>query len=647
MTAVDTITATTISHYVRLERCERYLRLSLRSDEMRALTARFRDLGVQRPPLAPTLRASGQYFEERVVASLPKGTLDLKDAAADATTTIVATLAPGEECILVQVPVAGTIGGWPCQGKADIVRAHCRVDGAIDLYVADIKASREERIEHRLQVAFYLRLLRMMLERAGCVIGTLSGAIIAQGGDGPVPHWDSAPPDWNDPTRTFEVEPYDLALHQLLEDDEGDVARVAARPLTDTPYSLNYKCDGCRFNQLCMVDSAERQDVALVPFIQPADVRALREHGVNTLRDLTELKILPSPAAWNTPFQTAPGSEIRVAALRMLQPVGPRLDRLVQRARALLHKFDSGVTAYAHLLDGAWSQLPADEDHPDLVKVFLDAQHDFIQDRLYLAGALVQGPRGTVPLVQITPGPPSDTDEQALVAGLLQDILEAIPRVAREGGAAPVHFYVFDGHDQRVVVEALGRNLEALCSVPSFYDLLTATPALGQQMVSVLAAEIRDRRNLPITCQNLYNVANIFGFKWVHEGDDFSDAFRRNLFDNNRRRADGIWIEKASRFSSNIPLEYAYGAWDRLPDDPETAQLTAEYRRCTPEALLRFQAHRLRALAHIEGRLTGKSHQIIKPSLPRAAPAASNTRARPRRSRARQQSRQSPNATDA
>src|SRR5947209_4613438 len=85
MPAVDPISATTLSHYVRLERCQRYLRLSLHSDEMRALTTRHRDLGIERPPLAPTLRASGRYWEEAVVASLPTGMHNLQDADAGAT----------------------------------------------------------------------------------------------------------------------------------------------------------------------------------------------------------------------------------------------------------------------------------------------------------------------------------------------------------------------------------------------------------------------------------------------------------------------------------------------------------------------------------------------------------------------------------
>jgi len=36
--------------------------------------------------------------------------------------------------------------------------------------------------------------------------------------------------------------------------------------------------------------------------------------------------------------------------------------------------------------------VPDAQRYPDLVRVFIDAQHDYIEDRVYLLAALVAGP---------------------------------------------------------------------------------------------------------------------------------------------------------------------------------------------------------------------------------------------------------------
>src|ERR1700730_12114315 len=72
------LTATTLSHYVRLERCERYLRLSVCREDLQALLPRSADLDIRPQPLTPLLQSYGGSFEEQVVASLPAGPLNLR-----------------------------------------------------------------------------------------------------------------------------------------------------------------------------------------------------------------------------------------------------------------------------------------------------------------------------------------------------------------------------------------------------------------------------------------------------------------------------------------------------------------------------------------------------------------------------------------
>ena len=85
----------------------------------------------------------------------------------------------------------------------------------------------------------------------------------------------------------------------------------------------------------------------------------------------------------------APGREQEITRLSTHWPLGGRLPVLVQRARAAVHRDDPGIEAKPFLLSSGFGSLPDPQRYPDLVKVFLDAQHDYIEDRVYLLAALV------------------------------------------------------------------------------------------------------------------------------------------------------------------------------------------------------------------------------------------------------------------
>src|SRR5438132_361854 len=150
------------------------------------------------------------------------------------------------------------------------------------------------------------------------------------------------------------------------------------------------------------------------------------------------------------------------------------------------------------------------------------------------------------------------------------------PASAPAGRSADV--YLYDQRDQGELLTALTRHFDALCAIPAFYDLLTASPALTQGMLSFLADEVRERRNLTPICQNLYRVASALGFAWREGELDFWQKFRARAFGYRRmfvreeatgvfrqaRRPDeaGVtYVEAAARFGTQIPLEYAYAAW--------------------------------------------------------------------------------------
>lgn len=602
-----TIVATNLSNYIRLDRCGRFLRFVIEPAEAKVLGKR---LGVGEDALSPILADYGQDFEARVLATLPETPRDLKNQPAEATLAALRAVAPGARVFLTQARLAGAINGWPCLGDADIIHVSRQADGAFDLAVLDVKTSIRDHVEYRLQVAVYLRLLRGMLAGAGLALGAISGAILKQGAEGALPAWD-------DPAARFAVAPYDLVLDHLFDPLEGDLAQVAGRDLADIPYALNAKCDGCSFNRLCMRESADRQDIALVPGIQATDIPALKAAGVRTLRELVDLKALPDPPTKHAPLPPAPGQSAPLAALSQQPALAARLDPLVLRARAILNRFDPAVRYLAYPLDEPPSLLPPDGANPQLVKIFLDAQHDYLRDRVYLAGALLTGPGGEYAVAHICDGPPVDRDEEYVLHSLLRDVVAALPQVAGDATSCPLHIYLFDPFEQRIWLDALERQQAILASVPAFYELLTSNAGVEEVMFAFLADEIRARRILPMTCQNLYSVATNLKFAWRDAHYDYRADFRERIFDNAAKRADGVWVEQRAAFTSLIPLEYAYGAWGVLPARSRDPGKLAYYRRCTRDALKAFQVHRLRAMQHIEAALNpAHGQRFVKSPLP-------------------------------
>lgn len=631
-TNLPKITPTLLSRYVTLAKCERFLWLNLRSSERKQIE---RLLNVEEQPISSILSEAGTNFEKEVVAQLQSKfrLINLNNKSADETVEALRNLSFNEEVLFTQAELVGKIGKWDCEGRCDLILARRIPDPKLGdcfyLMVADIKSGRKERLEYRLQVAFYVQLLSNMLKDAGVKNCRFAGKVLLKQPDGSIP-------ELKGKKNYIELPILKLILDQLLVEDDSNFRQTIDVPTFEqTSYSLNPKCGGCTFNQLCLAESQRKQDLTLVPFIDAASVSALRTAGVNTLSELASLKILPPPNAYNTSFQVTLGKEKQVEVIKNSSAtLSVRLDHLVQRARSRLKQFDSTVEAYPHFLDSKWPSLPSDKTNPNLVKVFIDAQLDYVQDRLYLVGALVVGPRGSIPIIEICNEPPETEEaEFEILERFLLDVLTATAAVAFSPNEIPIHIYVFDAREQEIWLDALGRHMARMTAVPVLFDLLTASPALNQSMLGVLSKEIREHRNIGITCQNLYNIATIMGFKWqeaqpsnlqqvqVSAGNnsvntstklDFTRLFHQQVFDNNYQRNDGIWVQKAARFSSIIPLEYAYGAWKKLPQKQGFDNFP--YNRVELNDLKAFQEARLRAMAFIEERIgeTNKDKRLQK-----------------------------------
>jgi hypothetical protein len=624
-----TLGAQRLAQYVQRERCERYLRFALFPSEAKSLAVRF---GVKFDALSPLLSGAGQSFEREIVEGLGarERVRDLRGTSAAA---FVAALCeqPAGRTFYYQPRLEGPIGGWACEGYADLVQVERRDGGEeIALTVIDIKASRRETVGFRLQVAFYARLLLDAARQAGLSVASIEGAVLSR-----------ATPTDGDESEASEttIDPdgltkFDLALYldeitQLVAATDSDVSRAARANFETAAFHLGAHCDGCPYNSVCFIHAAEREDLSLVPTLNANDKAALEAGGILDARSLAALMIYEGHTV-----VPAPGREADVERLAARHPLGRRLPMLAQRARAALRRYDPSIEARRFLYGSDWGTLPDESVYPTLVKVFVDAQRDHVEDRLYMLSALVVGPCGSAELTEATDAPPDTEAERALLVAWVSRLLPRIARVA-DSAEAPVHVYLYDRRGQRALLAALARHFAELCAIPAFYDLLTSHPALTQGMISFLGEEVCARLNLAAICQNLYEVARELGFRWDDATNDVQRKFRARVFDYTRpfardaethlfqpsdmKEHGAVFVESAARFGTEIPLEYAYAAWGRLDARSATREEERNYldnfAGATLDDVRALAALRCRALRHVEESFKQKNKKIEKQPL--------------------------------
>lgn len=640
-----TVNATHLAQFIRLRSCQRYLRFALVGDERDPMQKRWNT-----PPqqLSPLLADEGSRFEEDVVAALREGDEAVHVLTKKEPPAVVAQWlrAVQEPLVLVQAHVRGEVGNFSLGGYADIVRLSRRPDGAIDIYVADIKSSRAEKMEHRFQVAAYAYILRQMAAEQGEIVGNLYGGVLHKQDDDALPVFDPHTP-------TFDLAPYFTALEQLLLHEDGTVNRILAAPFDELGYTLGYWCDGCRFNALCFFDSAERQDLALVPVLSNMQRRALQRGGVETLTELAALMLTP-PAKQYEMLPNPAKAEI-VQQLENDWAVAADLPLLVQRAQSVRARFDTALRQNSRLYTNDWGTLPDEANNVGLVKLFFDAGSDYLRQRVYLLSARIDGTLGSRTVVRYTTEPPTQRSERTLLLDWLRDVIQAVLAVAGST-AVPLHLYCYNGLDQITLLEALKRHLADVTTlIPGFFDFMTQSPALEQNVITFLAGELHNRQNLGLTCMPLHDAAEKatvwenrqpVRFRWVKDGKDFRQLFKRQLHDNWRnvvRQHDGriipaprgvprndparASIEASSRFNSQLPLEYPYAAWGALPTGDSIAQrrYLDGFRDVSWEDIQQYAALRVDALAHIERSFTYKSRFIEKPPVNLAALVSGST----------------------
>jgi hypothetical protein len=635
------LTPTDVTQFVRLEQCERYLRFRLAE---RAGQTFMEDYDVIPQRITPLLSLSGSTFEEGIEADLGKRfrtvqyaakyNLDHNRPANNAEVVAEARkLAPGQSVLLFQPRLEAELHGWLLRGDVDLLRLERATDGTLHVLIGDMKSTVEVKVEHRLQVAFYRLMLERLFKDARIRHAPVQTGILFRPPADPTPEEEEEIRPLREAAKqTFgldgsllevvaEPDAYVQSAYDLVLGTDSTARRVAGTPLEQIPYCLSFKCDGCLYNEFCMRWSAEQEDLSLLPYMTGTEKEALRRAGVTTVQGLATLKDF---AAGKSDLTPGPGREAQVKQIAATWPVGPRLDELVHRAKSFRRSVrKDGTQALSYIPGKGNSSLPVStpELNPNIVRIYLDAQQDYLEGRVYQLGALVVAckdgtPAGRKAVVRLTNGPPDTAaKERQLFVDWTKQLLKAVIELAvcdvrpGEKKSAPIHVVFFDRHEQRVMLEALARNFPPILkATPPLYDFLTQIAAFDSPIASFLDEELRTFKNFPMTCQSLQSVATYLKFDW-NTPHKYRDNFKARMFDYlGKLDIDGVseWFTRRSRFSSSVPLEYAYAAWGQLPKPAAgKGDEFADFRGVTKDLLTAFQARRLEALEHVAGSIQG------------------------------------------
>ncbi len=549
------LSPTDIAQYIRLDQCRRYLRLRL--VERNAGQSFLGAWDAQPQSIPPLLTISGRDFEQGAEAAIEAiggstlvFTCDREARKAQGRpndnaflVSVAENLSPGQRAVIFQPLLQADIEGWALTGIADAIDFRRDEFGVRSALIVDFKSTTAARMEHRLQIAFYREMLDEVLRPAG-IVPEITLAVLYRGAP-------AAEAETDDPTlaaqradalATFGVEGYleriedanALRRHvkSLVLAQNSEARRNLAQDFDQLPFHLNYVCDGCLYNQFCLRQSAETDDLSLIPFLTADQKRALHTAGIRRCAQLAEIP-LPSET-WSEGYRQ----------LAMAPALGAELDDLIYRARGYRESKGDTWPVQRWLPDSRQSSLPRcdSELHPNLVKVYIDVEHDYLQDRVYLLGALIVGakdgetsPERRRAVIEIADGPPETPEMEAeLLQRWIEGVIDAIVAVAApdaEGNqSAPIHLIFYDNYDQRVLLTALGRHLTNVFGATALYDFTSQLAAYTSPVITVLSDEIKAQRNFPLLCQTLQSLARLLGFPWNAERP-LTQLFRERYFD--------------------------------------------------------------------------------------------------------------------
>jgi len=141
-------------------------------------------------------------------------------------------------------------------------------------------------------------------------------------------------------------------------------------------------------------------------------------------------------------------------------------------------------------------------------------------------------------------------------------------------------------YDQRVLLNALGRHLHTVLAPPRSTISPPSSPPTPRRCSPCWRTKFAPAQ-LPTLCQPLQSLARFLKFRWNDE-TAADQRFRERYFDAaaGSRTARSLPATPNPGFTAvplqqQLPLDYAYAAWNRLPE-PDEPDIFAPYRQVTP-----------------------------------------------------------------
>lgn len=618
------LTASGLAEYIHFNCCPRFFKLKFQGKEVRK-TTRFGAF----KPISPLLYGTGKALEEKKVLQLkekastyldftrydPKqhskdGWEKAKDSVNHLYYVIQSQIAAGEQVdnrpiLVYQVPMKGKIGVWAVKGIADLIAVWPLKDGKVKVRIFELKSSWKEQTAHRIQVAIYVLLLSKELGQLAAQVD-LEGGVINR--ETPLESLEA------EALPKFKLTPLLQDVERLLA-EKGELNRIRHTPLDEIVYQLCWSCDNCGYNECCIIEAIEKENIALLN-LSRGEQNALLNHGLKSLEDLAKIKYVVDTVDLRPYlYKTLPARDIAKANELATDPIiGSKIDWLVQRAQYMLGGIRPG-SPYASrsrwmpwLIGSGYGTLPEDSPvagldsallySPDgMIRVYLFIEWDYMLDVISIVSAKVSCTKykGTSQCIShVITSLPENRDacldeERKLLEAFFKDLTCVIGEVAYEIGSpdeAPIHLYFFTRWERDALMKAVCRH-RSMITAQAVRDLLGLRQAIDQPMFSIIQDEVAYRKALRYHSYGLLPLleqACYFDHKqWAVKREDgstvdLSTIFRDGFFNyslpyhKNPRGsisfikdgvADGYYPARA-RFGDQLPIEYIWGAKGRL-----------------------------------------------------------------------------------
>ena len=496
--------------------------------------------------------------------------------------------------------------------QPDLVVIRRPESGPAEITIIDLKSSRTVSLEHRLQVSVYAMLIRQLYPEM-----PVNEAILYRPPVNNPAQWTEQELADLNTARTFlrldggallsfadRPERYHDLIHRTILDSNSTARKITSTDFQSLPYHLAGKCDPCPHNQFCIASATASNDLSLIPYLTERNKRQLTSQGITTIGEL---------------ITDSAGATARFDQLKAIPGLAARLSETVSRAESY-EAWLAGNRVESMLHESGYSSLPSysADQHPNLIRIFIDIQRDMNEGRVAVLGALVSCLRDGLDenareesIVCVADAPvTSDSSEAEFVSAWIRDILGALKRCVspdREGRqSAPMHFYFWDSSQISAIRNLVNRQHGAILGIEAIMSLMMQSAAFDSTNMSVLADEIEHQRALPMLCQSLQAVSRWMGYEWPSE---IVDTFRTRQFDALRRESDtdrDYFVPARSRFRSDLPSEYLYAAWSKqsaISSLDLSAPGWRHYQNSSIDLVEKYQAHRLNALKRITSRL--------------------------------------------